>query len=68
MTAYTNPTNDSFRAFRECVASGQIQMLNLVELRTTAAYLECAKHRTAGVENSRLIRMSPLESGAGFGK
>lgn len=140
MITYTNPTKDSFRAFRECVVAGPIQMLNLVKLRTTAAYpdgptrsgaeayrqyglesgpifralggkiiwsgrpevmvigpetgenwdigfiaeypdmnafitmirdpayQECAKHRTAGVENSRLIRMSPLEPGAGFGE
>lgn len=31
------------------------------------AYQECAKHRTAAVENSRLIRMEPKDSGHGFG-
>jgi uncharacterized protein (DUF1330 family) len=31
------------------------------------AYQAAAIHRTAAVENSRLIRMEPLEAGAGFG-
>ena len=31
-------------------------------------YQKAAAHRTAGVENSRLIRMEPLSPGAGFGE
>ena len=30
-------------------------------------YQRAAIHRTAGVKDSRLIRMAPLEAGAGFG-
>ncbi len=32
------------------------------------AYREIVKHRQAAVEDSRLIRMAPLEPGAGFGE
>lgn len=32
------------------------------------AYQEAAKHRTAAVADSRLIRLKPLQSGAGFGE
>ena len=31
-------------------------------------YREFVKHRTAGVADSRLLRLSPLEPGAGFGE
>lgn len=31
-------------------------------------YREAVKHRQAAVENSRLIRMKPLEPGTGFGQ
>jgi uncharacterized protein (DUF1330 family) len=35
---------------------------------TDPAYREHVKHRTAAVEDSRLIRMAPVEPGAGFGE
>jgi uncharacterized protein (DUF1330 family) len=35
---------------------------------TDPAYREHVKHRTAGVEDSRLIRLAPLAPGAGFGE
>jgi hypothetical protein len=35
---------------------------------TDPEYRECVKHRTAGVTDSRLVRMAPLEPGAGFGE
>jgi uncharacterized protein (DUF1330 family) len=35
---------------------------------TDPEYREHVKHRTAGVEDSRLIRFSPLEPGEGFGE
>lgn len=35
---------------------------------TDPAYREIVKHRTAGVEDSRLIRLSPLTPGEGFGE
>ncbi|MCR5872829.1 DUF1330 domain-containing protein [Phenylobacterium sp. J426] len=31
-------------------------------------YRELVQHRTAGVADSRLIRMSPVEPGEGFGE
>ena len=31
-------------------------------------YREFVKHRTAGVADSRLLRLSPIEPGAGFGE
>jgi uncharacterized protein (DUF1330 family) len=31
-------------------------------------YRELVKHRTAGVADSRLLRLSPIEPGAGFGE
>ena len=35
---------------------------------TDPNYREHVKHRTAGVEDSRLIRMAPVDPGAGFGE
>lgn len=35
---------------------------------TDPDYREIVKHRTAGVEDSRLIRLSPVEPGEGFGE
>ena len=35
---------------------------------TDPGYREHVKHRTAGVADSRLIRMAPIEPGAGFGE
>ncbi len=35
---------------------------------TDPGYREVVKHRTAGVEDSRLIRLSPLTPGEGFGE
>ena len=35
---------------------------------TDPAYREIVKHRTAGVEDSRLIRLEPLTPGEGFGE
>jgi uncharacterized protein (DUF1330 family) len=35
---------------------------------TNPDYREYVKHRTAGVEDSRLIRLSPLTPGDGFGE
>ncbi len=35
---------------------------------TDGAYREHVKHRTAGVADSRLIRMAPISPGAGFGE
>jgi uncharacterized protein (DUF1330 family) len=35
---------------------------------TDPEYREHVKHRTAGVEDSRLIRMAPITPGAGFGE
>ena len=35
---------------------------------TDQGYREVVKHRTAGVEDSRLIRMAPLTPGEGFGE
>ena len=35
---------------------------------TDPEYREHVKHRTAGVEDSRLIRMAPTEPGEGFGE
>jgi uncharacterized protein (DUF1330 family) len=35
---------------------------------TDPGYREHVKHRTAGVEDSRLIRLEPLEPGEGFGE
>ena len=35
---------------------------------TDPEYREHVKHRTAGVEDSRLIRMAPMEPGEGFGE
>ncbi len=32
------------------------------------AYREIVKHRTAAVEDSRLIRLEPTEPGEGFGE
>lgn len=39
-----------------------------LEMVTDPLYREVVKHRQAGVEDSRLIRMSPLEPGEGFGE
>jgi uncharacterized protein (DUF1330 family) len=39
-----------------------------LELVTDPLYREVVKHRQAGVEDSRLIRMSPVEPGEGFGE
>lgn len=38
-----------------------------VEMVRDPEYREAVKHRTAAVENSRLLRMSPTSSGSGFG-
>jgi uncharacterized protein (DUF1330 family) len=35
---------------------------------TDPGYREHVKHRTAGVEDSRLIRFSPIDPGEGFGE
>lgn len=35
---------------------------------TDPGYREVVKHRTAGVEDSRLIRLAPLTPGEGFGE
>lgn len=35
---------------------------------TDPAYREIVQHRTAGVLDSRLVRMSPVEPGEGFGE
>ena len=35
---------------------------------TDPAYRDHVKHRTAGVADSRLIRMAPIEPGEGFGE
>ena len=35
---------------------------------TDPHYREVVKHRTAGVEDSRLIRLAPVEPGEGFGE
>ena len=35
---------------------------------TDPAYREHVKHRTAGVEDSRLIRLAPVMPGSGFGE
>lgn len=35
---------------------------------TDPAYREIVKHRTAGVEDSRLIRLAPVTPGEGFGE
>ena len=35
---------------------------------TDPAYREHVKHRTAGVEDSRLIRLAPITPGEGFGE
>ncbi|MDO9336811.1 MAG: DUF1330 domain-containing protein [Caulobacter sp.] len=35
---------------------------------TDPAYREIVKHRTAGVEDSRLMRLEPLTPGEGFGE
>ena len=35
---------------------------------TDPVYRDVVKHRTAGVEDSRLIRFAPLEPGEGFGE
>jgi uncharacterized protein (DUF1330 family) len=35
---------------------------------TDPGYREHVKHRTAGVADSRLIRLAPIEPGAGFGE
>lgn len=39
-----------------------------LEMVTDPLYREVVKHRQAAVEDSRLIRMSPLEPGEGFGE
>lgn len=39
-----------------------------LEMVTDPLYREVVKHRQAGVEDSRLIRMSPIEPGEGFGE
>lgn len=39
-----------------------------VEMVRDPAYREAVKHRTAAVEESRLIRLTPLKGGAGFGE
>lgn len=38
-----------------------------LEMISDPAYKEAVKHRTAAVEDSRLIRMAPAPSGEGFG-
>jgi len=139
MPNHINPSQESFRAFRDIKRAGPIQMLNLIKLRDQAAYKDGTKstgaaayktygtlsgpifralggriiwsgrpeitligpetgedwdiafiaeypdmdafitmmrdpayqavthHRTAAVENSRLVRMQPANAGAGFG-
>ena len=39
-----------------------------LEMVTDPGYREHVKHRQAAVEDSRLIRMAPLEPGEGFGE
>jgi uncharacterized protein (DUF1330 family) len=39
-----------------------------IEMLRDPVYREAVKHRQAGVEESRLIRMAPLAAGAGFGE
>jgi uncharacterized protein (DUF1330 family) len=39
-----------------------------LEMVTDPLYREVVKHRQAGVEDSRLIRLSPVEPGEGFGE
>lgn len=39
-----------------------------VEMIRDPVYREAVKHRQAAVEDSRLIRLSPLNPGAGFGE
>ena len=39
-----------------------------LEMVTDPAYREIVKHRTAAVEDSRLIRLEPTEPGEGFGE
>lgn len=39
-----------------------------LEMVTDPVYRQAVKHRQAGVEDSRLIRMEPLTPGAGFGE
>jgi uncharacterized protein (DUF1330 family) len=39
-----------------------------LEMVTDPHYREVVKHRQAGVEDSRLIRMNPVEPGEGFGE
>jgi len=39
-----------------------------LEMVTDPEYREHVKHRTAGVEDSRLIRLAPITPGEGFGE
>lgn len=39
-----------------------------IEMVRDPGYREHVKHRTAGVADSRLLRLSPLEPGEGFGE
>lgn len=39
-----------------------------LEMVTDPAYREIVRHRTAGVADSRLIRLEPVEAGEGFGE
>lgn len=39
-----------------------------LEMVTDPVYRQAVKHRQAGVEDSRLIRMAPVVAGAGFGE
>ena len=53
MSGHVDPTKEAFAAF--------------VAMIRDPVYREAVKHRQAGVEDSRLIRLAPGAVGIGFG-
>ena len=51
----------------ECFIAEYPSVVAFVEMIRDPAYREAVKHRQAAVLDSRLIRLAPAETGAGFG-
>lgn len=60
-------TGPETEAWDECFIAEYPSVAAFVEMIRDPLYREAVKHRQAAVEDSRLIRLAPVPTGAGFG-
>lgn len=60
-------TGPESEAWDECFIAEYPSVAAFVEMIRDPVYREAVKHRQAAVEDSRLIRLAPSATGAGFG-